>query len=121
MHDTVAWHFNILSFENNIISGSLDSDLEYIAKYIHPKEKGFNRFRKKREPEVMNAVYLHSLEPLPATPDSLFSINTTSIQMVRYNKYAEAISLLSYIIPAFILPVAGIILLIVASNSVPTI
>ena len=57
-----AWHMYDLQIINDSIQAKLDFQLGYQANYLDAKEKGLNKYYKKIEPEVINAVHIYTID-----------------------------------------------------------
>ncbi|MCK4569598.1 MAG: hypothetical protein KAT76_04855 [Bacteroidales bacterium] len=106
-----AWHLYDLQITNDSIYAMLDHQIGYHLNYLNPKDKGLNRFKKKYEPEVINAVHLYTSDTSFSSFDTIVSIPVSSIDTIKSYAYARAASRASKIVPAVILPVAGLIII----------
>ena len=100
--DTLVRHMTVIQISDDTVNATLEYTLGYQAKYLHPKEKGVNRFKKKKEPEIINAVHLYVSNANISKYDRIVSIPMSSIYTVKYNEYAQALSRASYAIPIVI-------------------
>gem|GEM_PF-1551494 len=113
-NDGQAWHLSEADIQENVLSARVDTNFGYNKKYLNPKDKGYNRFFKGVEPEVMNTVHLYTSAARISYSDTIIAMPVACIYKAKYNKYAKTISRLSWWLPAVIFPVGGIIILSVA-------
>ena len=97
--------------DDEILKAKPDPQLGYIVHYLDPKTEGLNKFNKK-ETDVINSIHLFTADTNFSIMDSVIAIPLSSIYEVRSYEYAKAPSRASRIVPAVLIPVAGISILV---------
>ena len=114
---TLAKNFYLINIDQDIMSGNLRSLSFDHQLNLNPKKQGGNRYKIRREGDVVNEVHIHLADDSFDLLKTSISFPLSSIQKVQVYSRDRAATSLSWILPPVL--VIGAIAGIVAASSCP--
>lgn len=114
-----AWNFYDLQIKGDTINGRLDAMLYYHAKYLTPKSKGAQSYKKHKEPEVINEVHIYTSDTTFGYFNTNVSIPMASIQKITIYDRAKGATIISWILPPVLILAALIVIVTATDGSCP--
>lgn len=106
-----AWLMKDVMSNDSLIQASLDVQLGYHVNYLYPNLDKLNQFKRRENPDVVNAIHLYTTDSTFNTFDTLVSIPMSSVYTINSYEYAQAPSRASLIVPLVVFPVVGLTLI----------